>query len=70
MSKMILNYHDQLEWVHSVEKTKQDNDVIDHTGVIYVKNDAKLSSSIRSDADCDENQIWQLSDLLYRYDLR
>ena len=35
--------------------TKEDNDVIDHIGVVYVKNDTKLSWSIKSGGDCDEN---------------
>ena len=30
-------------------KTKQDNDVIDHKGTVYIKIETKLSWSIRQD---------------------
>ena len=43
-------------------KTRQDNDMTDHTGVVYAENNNELSSSIKSGADCDENQIRQLCD--------
>ena len=36
-------------------KTRQDNDMIDHTWVVYAENETKLSWSIGSGADCDEN---------------
>ena len=36
-------------------KTREDNNVTDHTGAVYVENDIKLSWSIRSSAICDEN---------------
>ena len=36
-------------------KTRQDNDVTNCTGAIYVENETKLSWSIGRDAICDEN---------------
>ena len=50
-------------------KTIQDNDVTNHADVVYAKNDIELSWPIRSGADCDENQLRQLRDLLYRHGL-
>ena len=47
-------------------KTKQDHDLINHAGVVYIKNDTDLSWLIGSSVDCDENQIGQLRDSLYR----
>ena len=43
-------------------KTRQDNDMIDHIDAIYAENDTKLSWSIRSVTDYNENKIWQLHD--------
>lgn len=37
-------------------KTKQNNDVTDRIGFVYVKNDIKLSEPIRSGAICDESK--------------
>ena len=51
-------------------KTKQDNDVTESIGVIYVKNNIELSWPTGSGADYDENQIRQLHDQLYRCGLR
>ena len=42
-----------------VTKARQDNNMIDHTSVFYVEIDTKLSWSIESGANCDENQIGQ-----------
>lgn len=42
-AKTILNCQDQLDRVQSVTKTKQDNEVTDHIGVVYAKNETKLS---------------------------
>ena len=50
-------------------KTSQANKVIDHIGAIYAKNDTKLLWSIGLNVDCDENQIRQLCDWSYKYDL-
>ena len=43
-------------------KTRHDNDVTDHIGVMYFKNNTKLSWSTGSGAFYDENQIRQLRD--------
>ena len=37
-------------------KTRQNNDVINLIGVIYAKNDIKLSWSIKSGVDYDKNK--------------
>ena len=50
-------YHDQLDEVRLVIKHKQDNDVIDRTGTVYVENDTELSWPIKSGIDCDKKQI-------------
>ena len=64
--KTILNYHDWMNQVLSMTKIRHENDMIDHTGAIYAKNNTKLSWPIRSGANCDENQIRQLHDQSYR----
>ena len=43
-------------------KTRQDNDVTNGIGVVYVENDNELSWLIRLGANCDEIQIWQKYD--------
>ena len=40
--KMKLSCFDQLDYVHSVTKTRQDNDMIDHIGLVYTKIDIEL----------------------------
>ena len=47
-------------------KTKEDNNVIDCTDVVYAKNDVELLWPIRPSADYDEKQIGQLRDWSYR----
>ena len=42
-----LSYHDRLNWVWSITKTRQDNDMINSTSATYIGNEAKLSWSIR-----------------------
>ena len=46
--------------------TKEDNDVIDHIGIVYIKNNTKLSWPIGSGGNYDENQIGQWHDWSYR----
>ena len=46
MLKMILSYHDQLDRVQFVMKTRQDNDVTDSIGLVYVEIEIKLSGPI------------------------
>ena len=36
-------------------KTKNDNDMIDRIGIVYVKNDIELSWPIESGVICDKN---------------
>ena len=62
MPKTILNYHDWLNWVSTVTKTRQDNDVIDHTDVVYIENETELSWLIGLGTIYDENQIAQWRD--------
>ena len=54
--KTKLIYHDRLDWVQSVKKTRQEIDVIDSTGAIYIENNTELSWSIGPGVDYDENQ--------------
>lgn len=37
-------------------KTRQDNDMTEHIGVVYTKNDIELSWAIGLSVLCDENQ--------------
>ena len=48
-------------------KTRQNNDVINRIGVVYIKNDTKLSWLIRLSVNCDENQIGLRCDWSYKY---
>ena len=57
---------DQLNQIRSIMKTKQDNDLINHTCIIYDENYIKLLGPIGSSAVCDENQIRQWPDWSYR----
>ena len=41
--QMIINYRDQSDRVQSITKTTQDDDVTDHTGVVYTENNTELS---------------------------
>ena len=50
-------------------KTRQDNDVTDCIGAIYVENKTGLLWLIKSGIICDENQIGQWHDWSYRYGL-
>lgn len=68
--KKKLSYHDQLDLVQSMTKIKEDNDVIDHIGLVYSKTKTKLLSPILLGDVCDENQIGQWLDRSYRYYLR
>lgn len=38
-------------------KTKQDNNVINHIDAVYIEKGNELLWSIKSSANCDENQI-------------
>ena len=43
---MILNCQDWSDNVWFMTKMRQDNDVTDHTGLLYVENEIELSSAI------------------------
>ena len=62
MPKTILSYNDWLNWVSTVTKTRQDNNVIDHTDVVYIENETELSWLIGLGTSYDENQIAQWRD--------
>ena len=42
MLKMILNYHDRLDRMQFVSKTKQNNDVTNRIDVIYIEDKTEL----------------------------
>ena len=67
--KMIMNCHDWLKWVHFVTKTKEDNDVTNHTGAVYVENDTKISWLIELGVNSYDKKIGQLCDWWYRWDI-
>lgn len=46
-----------LTWCNMLWKTKQNNDLTDHQGAFYAKNDTELSWLIKLCANCDENQM-------------
>ena len=46
-------------------KTKNDKDVIDHIGVVYIEIKTELSWPIGLSTACDENQTRQRCDQLY-----
>ena len=52
---MKLNYHDWLDWVRSMTKTRQDNDLTDCIGVVYTKNEIELLWLIGQGVVCDKN---------------
>ena len=55
MPKIILNFHDRLDRVSTLTKTRQDNYVIDCKDAIYAKNEIELSWLIELRTICDEN---------------
>ena len=55
MPKSKLNYRGLFDQVRFVMKTKQDNDMTDHVGAIYAKNDNEQSWLIRLSVACNEN---------------
>ena len=68
--KMKLNYHDWSDHVQSMMKTKQDNDMTDHIGLVYAKIKTELLWAIWPSAIYDENQIGKGCDWSYRCGLR
>ena len=52
---MKLSCYVWLNWVRSVTKTRQDNDMTDCIGTIYVENETELSWPIKLGVVYDEN---------------
>ena len=59
MLKPKLNFWDLFDRVHSVMKTRQDNDMTNRTGAFYTKNDIELLWPIRLGVIYDKNKTWQ-----------
>lgn len=53
---MKLGFCDRSDWVWSMIKIKQDNNVIDRIGLLYAKNDNELLGPIRLGVVYDENR--------------
>lgn len=53
--KMKLSYHEQLNQVHSVMKSRQDNSMIDRIGLVYVVTKIELSITVWLGVVCDKN---------------
>ena len=66
MPKSKLNYKDLFDRVQSVMKTRQDNNMIDRTDVVYAKNEIDLSWLVRLGAVYNENQIGQCREWSYK----
>ena len=69
MLKMILSCLDWSNQVQSMMKTRQDNDMTDHIGLLHSKIETELLGPIWSGIVCDENQIGQRLDNSYKYGL-
>ena len=54
MPKSKLNYWDISNRVWYVNKTRQDNDMINPIGVVYTKNETELSWRIRPSETCEK----------------
>ena len=65
--KSELNCDDRSYKMWSIMKRRQDNDVIDHTGVSFIEYDTKLSRSIGQYAGYDEDETKNRFDLSYNY---
>ena len=57
--KMKLRRHDQSDRVLFMTKTKQDNNVTDHIGLVYTKNNTELLGPIGPGTVYDENNTRQ-----------
>ena len=55
MPKMKQSFHDWLNQVWFLTKTKQDNDVNDHISLVYVEIKTELLGPISPGTVCDEN---------------
>ena len=54
--KLELNYHDRLYSVQSMMKTRQDNDMTGHTGMISIEYNIELPRWIRQCVVYDEDE--------------
>ena len=64
--KSKLNYHNRLDRMRSIKKTRQDNDVTNRTGVIFVEYDIELSRLMGHYAVYNKDETEQQCDRLYR----
>ena len=64
--KMKPSYSDRSDWVRSLMKTKQDNNMRDHIDVIYYKKETELLWPIGSSTICDKNRTAQRCDRSYK----
>ena len=69
MSKKKLSSRDRSNWVGSVTKTKQVDDMIDRIDLVYTEIKTELQRPIWSGAICEENHIEKWCDQLYKYNL-
>ena len=53
---MKLNCYDRADKVYSMEKTRQENDMTNRIGAVYIKIEIEMSLSIRQDVVNHENQ--------------
>ena len=51
-----LNCYDRADKVYSMEKTRQENDMTNRIGAVYIKIEIEMSLSIRQDVVNHENQ--------------
>lgn len=59
MSKPKLNCRNRLDQVLTMRKTRQDNNVIDHTNMVDTENENKITRPIEWDMVYDEDQTRQ-----------
>ena len=59
MPKTKLSFLDLLDWVRFVIKTIQENNVINHTSLVYIETKTELLRPIKLGMVCYKNQIGQ-----------
>ena len=65
--KLKLSSRDLSERVRSVTKPWEDNDMNDHTNVVYVENKTELQCLIELGMVCDKNKTGQRCDQSYKF---
>ena len=70
MSKTKLSCHDWSDQVWYVIKTRWDNDVTDHIGMLYTENETRLLWLIELGTIYDKNQTKKWCDWSYKYGIR